>query len=257
MTYKRQGIIFDLDDTLVDTSDVYWQARTLFTSILTARGMNVEEATEAFEAVDTEMIAIHGHTPERYGLSMRESYSRLVQSGRMTNDPSIETALRAAANIVPVTIPSIIDGAIELLEWTSTRFEMALLTRGVTELQTKKIEKWGLKKYFKSISIVSKKGSPEFLQSAKALQLEPQQCWALGDSIRSDINPALQAGIKAILVQYTHHSYHWQQEYGSAPSGPYYKVHRLLDVVPILQAPNSHTMEESLMPLSRDSALHK
>jgi len=65
----------------------------------------------------------------------------------------------------------------------------------------------------------------------------PNSTWAVGDSIKSDIDPGLEAGTNCILYLYTHGVYQWVQEYGVQPIGPFYLANSLPQIRAILECP--------------------
>ena len=59
-------LIFDFDDTLVDTSDVYYRARKCFIQVLVKNGIDADIAVKTFEEVDSSNITKFGFSPNRY-----------------------------------------------------------------------------------------------------------------------------------------------------------------------------------------------
>lgn len=241
-----QHLIFDLDDTLLDTSHVYWQAREAFIGILTRHGIVSAEAIDLFETVDEENIKIHGLTPERYGYSMHDTCMQLIRASRLKGSHSILDELESCSRIVPNQIPELIDGALALLEWAADNYHLSLLTRGIESFQLEKIHFHGLDRFFQTISIVEKKGVEEFENLLNRLGAQPENCWIVGDSVKSDINPSIQLNIKCILYLYSHHTYYWQQEYGVNPRGSFYLARTLDDVRNILNNPHDFPLVSSL-----------
>lgn len=70
------------------------------------------------------------------------------------------------------------------------------------------------------------------------IKAEPSDCWVIGDSIKSDINPAIELGIGPILYLYSHHTYFWRQEYGALARGEFYLAKSLSEVQAILSNPD-------------------
>ncbi|MFM0184170.1 HAD family hydrolase [Paraburkholderia nemoris] len=230
-------VIFDLDDTLVDTSHVYWVARKRFSDTVKQQGVSENVIIDTFEHLDAENIKKFGLIPSRYGITMSETYDLLAERYHFEKHESILREIEICGDVVLNSLPKLIPGAMELLKWISTRFDTILLTRGIPELQHKKIESRRIAHFFRYIRIVPHKSSIDFEQVVKKSGFDPKDAWAIGDSIRSDINPALQAGLNAILYRYTHHSYYWRQEYGVTPSGSFVCVDRLKDIKKVLEAP--------------------
>ena len=230
----RHHIIFDLDDTLIDTSHVYWDARNAFTNLFNHQDVPESEVIDIFEKIDEEKMRIYGLSPERYGHTMREAFKYISRSHKINPSIQSESLIEELALRVPTTIPDLIDGALELLQWASERYTLSLLTRGIPEFQLKKIKTLKIDKYFKTIQVVEKKGVPEFQNFLQEIKAQPSDCWVIGDSIKSDINPAIDLGIDPILYLYTHHTYFWRQEYGALAEGAFYLAKSLSEVKSIL-----------------------
>lgn len=234
---KQQAVIFDLDDTLVDTSHVYWQSRSAFIDAMVAAGFEAEEVLSRFEEVDAHHILEEGYVPERYARSMMATYLQLC-GAQKTPDPELVGQIAAAGAIVRDTVPDILPGAIELVEGArALGYFPVLLTRGIDSVQQRKVDTHALRQLFELVEIVSKKDAATFSRVIADIGVAPSNCWVVGDSIKSDINPAIEAGANAILYLYTHHSYYWRQEYGVRPVGDFFLARDLRDALKVLASP--------------------
>ena len=62
------------------------------------------------------------------------------------------------------------------------------------------MERSGLKEYFAAVEIVSEKDVPTYRSIISKYELLPDATWMIGNSPKSDINPALAAGLNAVFV---------------------------------------------------------
>ncbi len=62
------------------------------------------------------------------------------------------------------------------------------------------MDRSGLRRYFAHTAIVKEKDAQAYRRIVEERQLEPEQTWMIGNSPKSDINPALEAGLGAVLV---------------------------------------------------------
>jgi putative hydrolase of the HAD superfamily len=237
MNTNKQLIVFDLDDTLVDTSEIYFLARNRFLSIMQEEGFDPKYVIGIFESIDKINIEKHGYRPERYGKSMEETYDQLTKLSGNVVKHEVKCRVAECGMILFVKLPRVIDGAIELLEWSYQQFKLVLLTRGVETLQHKKIEHANLRKYFGLIRIENLKDKNSYLRIIYESGYLPEQTWVIGDSIKSDINPGIEAGAKCILYVYKHPDYYWAQEYGHFPVGSFYRIDKLNEAINILKNP--------------------
>jgi putative hydrolase of the HAD superfamily len=79
-----------------------------------------------------------------------------------------------------------------------------LMTKGNINEQAGKIERSGLKEYFAVVEIVSEKDVATYSRLTEKYALAPASTWMIGNSPRSDINPALRAGLNAVFVPHHH-----------------------------------------------------
>lgn len=235
-------VIFDLDDTLVDTSDVYWRARTGFVKALASQGWDPDEITELFEEIDSGHIKTFGFAPDRYGKSMLATYDHILRTKNLRAQAETLRIIESWGKTIMESLPKLIDDAAALLKWASEHFELVLVTRGELVLQMRKLEHAALSEYFSEIKVVSDKNAETFMRVIRKAGYSPENTWVVGDSIRTDINPGIMAGANCILYAYRHHSYHWKQEHGYAPVGPFYEAHSLKEVMNILRSPSSFEM---------------
>jgi putative hydrolase of the HAD superfamily len=75
-----------------------------------------------------------------------------------------------------------------------------VLTKGDEEEQKLKVERSGLQDYFDLVLVVAEKDVETYHSVIDELSLEPALTWMIGNAPRSDINPALKAGINAVFI---------------------------------------------------------
>ena len=88
----------------------------------------------------------------------------------------------------------------ETLRHLSQRHRLILLTKGAVPEQSGKVERSGLKEYFAAIEIVAEKNPAAYASVVEKYDLAPDSTWMVGNSPKSDINPALAAGLHAVFV---------------------------------------------------------
>jgi putative hydrolase of the HAD superfamily len=233
----KKLLIFDLDDTLIDTSDIYWQAKKQFINTILSNSKDLSETAidNAFEEIDSQNLVKFGYSPERYGKSMFDTYIYFIKKKDIQYNVEIEDLIIKAGNVILNKIPVLIEGSIDLLSWCRNKFKLALVTRGEESLQEKKIHKLGLEKYFDLIKIVSQKDEQEFRQVIEFFNISANSTWIIGDSLKAEIETGLRIGANCIFFNYTHASYKWIQERNYSIVSPsfFYKVDSL-DEIPLI-----------------------
>jgi len=232
-------IIFDLDDTLVDTSDVYWRSRSRFVAELAEEGFEPNVTVELFEQIDAENLRTLGHAPERYRITMEHTAHQLLKRISKVPSPELLKRIRASGDIILTEYPHLITGATDLLQWAARHFQLVLLTRGQEGLQRRKVRHAEIFDYFAKIRVVESKNAETFSSFIEEMDAEADRTWVIGDSIKSDINPGAIAGARCILYVYRHHSYVWSQEHTENAARPHYCAEDLQTARSILEHPEA------------------
>jgi putative hydrolase of the HAD superfamily len=108
-----------------------------------------------------------------------------------------------------------------------------LLTKGDDTVQRRRIHQADLELAFDGIHIVPDKTEATFLSLLDHYGCPPAEAWSIGNSLRSDINPALRIGMNAIWVD----AHVWEYERSeTAPVAGNLQIVASLDDVPNLLA---------------------
>jgi putative hydrolase of the HAD superfamily len=98
----------------------------------------------------------------------------------------------------------LIEGVPETLEYLCRRHDLTLFTKGHPEEQKLKIDRSGLGIYFGHTAIVKEKDAAAYTALARERGMDRERSWMVGNSPKSDINPALEAGLNAVFVPHAH-----------------------------------------------------
>lgn len=194
--------IIDLDDTLIKTHISFERAKESFIDLMTKLGFKERDARVVFQSVDLGNIAKLGFVPERYQVSMQEAYESLCALSHQSVDEKILAHINDIAKPVWDGPFPLSDGVLQTLEYLKEhRCTLVLYTRGSTDLQMRKIRDAGISNYFTAIYIVPQKTTESLATILADLDLAPTQTWVVGDGIRSDVNPAIELSLNAVLVE--------------------------------------------------------
>jgi putative hydrolase of the HAD superfamily len=198
----RPTLILDADDTLWENNVFYEEATDAFVERMAREGFDPVEARETFDRVERERVPLVGYAVQEFARSMAVAYQRLcVRHGREFR-PEIGAEVEAIGRRV-LDYPIIfLDGVAETLSHLRRRCRLILLTKGDPQVQRGKVDRSGLAPYFEAVHVVPEKG-PEVLRHLIARHgLDPRRTWMVGNSPRSDVNPALAVGIGAVYIPY-------------------------------------------------------
>jgi len=192
-----QQLIIDADDTLWENNIYFERAFDEFVEFLAHSTLTPPQVRDVLDEIERVNAIVHGYGSLNFGRNLRECYERL--SERALDDADLQTVMRFAERILEQPI-ELIDGVAETLDYLAARHELTLFTKGHPEEQTLKIERSGLAGFFAHTAIVHEKNAAAYRQLVDDRALEPPRCWMIGNSPRSDVNPALAAGLNAVFV---------------------------------------------------------
>jgi putative hydrolase of the HAD superfamily len=223
------GIVFDGDDTLWNTEGLYDAARAKARRLVEKAGLDGPRWEELERQIDVENVANLGFTTERFPTSCVQAYEQLSQEAGMLLDSGIAEGVRKAARTVFDHKPRVVYRARKTLEHLRARGQkLALLTKGDSALQMKRIETSGLGDLFDLIEIVPEK-SPEVIRDVVArLGVDAASACMVGNSVRSDILPAVEAGLQAVWINA--HVWEYERVCDHLAHGKFTSLPRLADI---------------------------
>ncbi|HEY7304840.1 MAG TPA: HAD family hydrolase [Bryobacteraceae bacterium] len=220
---KRQHLIFDADDTLWENNIYFEEAFEQFCDYLAHSSMSPVEVRAVLDEIERMNARINGYGSRSFARNLTACFQRVAE--RDISDADLAVVQDFAHAILEKPI-ELIEGVSETVAELSLRHELILFTKGDPEEQHLKIDRSGLAHYFHHAAIVREKNEPAYLDLARQRQFTIEQTWMIGNSPKSDINPALAAGFSAVYVP---HPRTWSLEHESVPE----EHPRLLRVVSI------------------------
>jgi putative hydrolase of the HAD superfamily len=195
-------LLIDADDTLWENNIYFEQAIHAFTEFLNHSRLSREEVRAALDEIQRQNIQRqNGYGSASFTQSLVETYRRLAEKD--VRDEDVQQVRQLAENIQQQPL-QLLDGVRETLDYLFSRHDLFLLTKGNAEEQRLKVERSGIVEFFRQVIIVPEKNVATYHAVVSDLRLEPQQTWMVGNSPRSDINPALAAGLNAVFIPHPH-----------------------------------------------------
>jgi putative hydrolase of the HAD superfamily len=209
----RLTLLIDADDTLWENNVFFEETIEEFITLVEPLGYSREYARRILNETERLNIRQHGYGVKCFGRSLNETYRKLA--GQMAQARTI-THVEGLCTKLEQTPPRLMDGVPETLEYLNTRHRLILFTKGHAAEQAAKVERSGLQRFFAAIEIVHEKDAPTYAGLVKQHRIVKTHGWMVGNSPRSDINPALQAGLSAVFIP--HHNT-WELEHEALQSG--------------------------------------
>ena len=208
----RPSIIgLDADDTLWHNETLFRMTQARFHGLL-APWADAQRVEATLAAVEQRNLGLYGYGAKGFTLSMLEAalelseatvpatvLAEILASGRTLMGhpieplPGAQAALAALAGIAP----------------------LMLITKGDLFHQESKLAASGLGQYFSGVEIVSEKSAETYRRAFARHGCAPADALMAGNSVRSDILPALDAGCRAVLIPYP---LVWAHEAALAPA---------------------------------------
>ena len=217
-----QTLLIDADDTLWDNNIYFERAIAAFIGFLNHHEYTPAEVRNPLNAVERETILARGYGLTSFTLSLTTCFERLSPAAfDEAKKQKVESFARAIAEQEIELLP----GVAETLAELSSRHRLILMTKGNHAEQADKLARSGLAQYFSAVEIVAEKDQPTYRDVIHRHELTPHTSWMIGNSIKSDINPALAAGLHAVFL---FHKDTWILEHAELAPAP--KGQQLLEM---------------------------
>ena len=192
-----QTLLIDADDTLWENNVYFERAIAAFTSYLNHHTYSPAQVRETLNAVERETILARGYGLTSFTRSLVTCFERL--STEPVTDEKRQRVIGFANTIRDQEIELLPDVA-ETLADLSLRQRLILMTKGDHAEQADKLARSGLAPFFSAVEIVPEKDPPTYRSVIARHELAPHTSWMIGNSPKSDINPALAAGLHAVFL---------------------------------------------------------
>ena len=192
-----QTLLIDADDTLWENNVYFERAIAAFIGYLNHRTYSPAEVRKTLNAVERETILEHGYGLTSFTRSLLTCFERLSQSP-MTEDH--RRRVTGFAQAIAEQEIELLPGVGETLAQLSLRHKLILMTKGNHAEQADKLARSGLAVNFNAVEIVKEKDPPTYRAVMERHELTPHTSWMIGNSPKSDINPALAAGLNAVFL---------------------------------------------------------
>ena len=191
-------IAFDADDTLFVNETYFLETEEKFCELMSDYLSHKGIAQELFR-IEIHNLKIYGYGIKAYILSM------------------IEAAMTISDNTIPVEVIGkiiqygkelldkpivLLDGVEETLESLYGKYKLVVATKGDLLDQRRKLHNSGLGKYFHHIEVMSDKQEVDYTDLLKRLEIQPDEFFMIGNSLKSDVLPVLAIGGHAVHIPF-------------------------------------------------------
>lgn len=205
-------LFFDLDDTLIKCSGYFYDVEDVVAKKILEynRQYTYDEIILKFNDKKIENIDKRGFGPQNFECSLMQVASEIIGYDFFRDD--IQNFIKKEAEILYTGDIELIEGAKEAVEYLYNKgYEMSIITKGMEDVQTKRVEGLSIKNYFKDYHIVKHKLKSDYEELLKEYKLKPEDCYMIGNSPKGDINEAKKAGLNTVYIP-NEHTWNYEDE---------------------------------------------
>jgi putative hydrolase of the HAD superfamily len=196
------NLVFDADDTLWDSNIHFLEAFDSFAVAVSDAGLGLSrvEVHAAVRRAELELIKTHGYGRRPYIRALHQAAAELAPDGREGLREEIE---RIGTVLLDRECPLLPDVEPTLQE-LSQRHRLLMFTKGQRDEQLEKLARSGLGPLFDRVETPREKDVDAYRRLVHDADLDPSLTFMIGNSPRSDINPAVAAGLRAVFIPHPH-----------------------------------------------------
>ncbi|MGH9518876.1 MAG: HAD family hydrolase [Terriglobales bacterium] len=201
MKRQNQVLLLDADDTLWENNIYFERAIAAFYELAAPGGGDRAAIRARINLEERRVIAEIGYGLESFHLALTRAFQALAPERW---NQGAQAAVRDLAASIAAEPIEFVAGARETLEYLARRHRLLLMTKGDYAEQMRKVKLSGIGGMFEQVHVVAEKNEQAYRERLPGLGTPPELCWMVGNSPKSDINPALAAGLNAVFVPHPH-----------------------------------------------------
>ena len=192
---KWRVIAFDADDTLWDCQSHFEVVENQLYRLIAP--YCDDPARELFQTESGNMADL-GYGCKAFTISIVETALRVggshVDNGQLS---ALLASCKQLLHLPATPLPGVEDTLAQIKGYRKVVF-----TKGELQDQENKLRRSGLLKYFDDVEITSNKGEREFTALCKHQGVQPSELLMVGNSLKSDIAPALAIGAWTVHIPF-------------------------------------------------------
>jgi putative hydrolase of the HAD superfamily len=237
----KQSILFDLDDTLIHCNKYFYQVIDRFADTMLDwfgdLGITRHAIREKQTEIDIAGIHTLGFQSSHFPQSFVETYRHFADlTGRRRSPLEEDTLWKLGLSVYELETEPYPFMQETLEHLSDAGHELHLYTGGEPLIQNRKIEHFQLSRYFGQRIYIRQHKNNEALENIlRTGTFDREHTWMIGNSIRTDVVPALSAGIHAIHMKSDTEWLYNVIQIEVEPRGAFLTLDQLSDVPPAIQ----------------------
>ncbi len=222
-------IAFDADDTLFINEPYFQETEQKFCALLSDYLSQQGLSQELFR-VEIQNLDLYGYGIKGYTLSMIEAAMNI--SNKTIPIEIIEKIIQYGKELLQKPI-ELLDGVEETLKALHGKYKLIVATKGDLKDQQRKLHDSGLGPYFHHIEVMADKQELNYEKLLKRLEINADEFFMIGNSLKSDVLPVLAIGGHAVHIPF--HTTWEHEKVNHKVEHPNFKtLEKITDVLPIL-----------------------
>ncbi|RZK01510.1 MAG: HAD family hydrolase [Flavobacterium sp.] len=191
-------IAFDADDTLFVNEPYFQETEEKFCGLMNDYLSKQGISQELFK-VEIDNLPLYGYGIKGYILSMIEAAMKI--SNKTISIQVVDKILEYGKELLQRPI-ELLDGVEETLQALHGKYKLVVATKGDLLDQRRKLHNSGLGHYFHHIEVMSDKQEKDYHDLLGRLEVQPEEFFMIGNSLKSDVLPVLGIGGHAVHIPF-------------------------------------------------------
>ena len=191
-------IAFDADDTLFINEPYFQETEEKF-CVLMSDYLSHQGLSQELFKTEIDNLDLYGYGIKGYTLSMIEAAMKI--SNNTLSVEVIGKIIELGKELLQRPI-ELLDGVEETLKALQGKYKLIVATKGDLKDQQRKLHDSGLGPYFHHIEVMADKQEVNYEKLLKRLEIEPNEFFMIGNSLKSDVLPVLAIGGYAVHIPF-------------------------------------------------------
>jgi putative hydrolase of the HAD superfamily len=225
-TNGRLHLVIDADDTLWENNVYFERAFQHFAAYLAHSSLSDAAVRLCLDRIEDTNRIRYGYGSVQFGRNMVECFEELSERG--VSEADREQVMHIALGIMEHPL-ELIPGVRETLEHLAARHRLTLFTKGDPAEQHRKVDSSGLAGFFEDVVVTREKEPASYRALLAQRGAHAEHSWMIGNSPKSDINPALAIGMNAVFIPHER-NWHLEHEEIVPGAGAFLQLERFMDL---------------------------
>lgn len=206
-------LAFDADDTLWHNETYFRFTEDRFCALLEPFA-DPDHLSDRLLATEQRNVHLYGYGAKGFMLSLIETALEVTE--HRVSGETLAEILRLGKEILAQPV-EVLDGAADVVDALAGTYRMIVVTKGDLIHQESKVARSGLAERFEHVEVVAEKDESTYARVFGRVGVDPAEVCMVGNSVKSDVIPALALGGYAVHVPY---HITWAMEVADAPNHP-------------------------------------